>query len=288
MTDVFVSYKREDRERVEPLVEALTKTGLCVWWDREISGGQEWRQEITRELEASRCVIAVWSRGAVGEQGAFVRDEASRGLARGVLLPVRIDDVAPPLGFGECQALDLIGWRGSDRDTRILDVIATAQAIVQNQALPRLRWPKVKRMWRGLRYGSVGIFACGAVVVAGGSRICDVPAMRDVCVMLGVERTCKQTRESVRRYGYAARASDDGEPNETAAMATTLAEAQREAVGIVCPAPNSELLTLKSAKIEPEKWHCRQQDGKHYCAMDGWAVCTYDEQYVAVGVHCLK
>ena len=48
---VFVSYKREDRERVIPLVEALEAAGLEVWWDRFLRGGDSWREELTRRLE---------------------------------------------------------------------------------------------------------------------------------------------------------------------------------------------------------------------------------------------
>ena len=39
MTDVFVSYKAEDRRRVRPLVEALKADGYSVWWDEQIGGG---------------------------------------------------------------------------------------------------------------------------------------------------------------------------------------------------------------------------------------------------------
>ena len=47
MSDVFVSYKAEDRRRVKPLVEALQADGYAVWWDAQIGGGAAWRQ--TRE-----------------------------------------------------------------------------------------------------------------------------------------------------------------------------------------------------------------------------------------------
>jgi serine/threonine-protein kinase len=39
MSDVFVSYKAEDRRRVQPLVEALQADGLSVWWDAQIGAG---------------------------------------------------------------------------------------------------------------------------------------------------------------------------------------------------------------------------------------------------------
>ena len=46
MSDVFVSYKAEDRSRVAPLVQALEADGLSVWWDTQIAAGSEWRQDI--------------------------------------------------------------------------------------------------------------------------------------------------------------------------------------------------------------------------------------------------
>ena len=99
MSDVFVSYKAEDRARVRPLVDALEADGLSVWWDAHIGGGDEWRETIARHLDDARCVIVVWSKRSVGPEGRFVRDEAARSLKRGAYLPVRIDKVEPPLGL---------------------------------------------------------------------------------------------------------------------------------------------------------------------------------------------
>ena len=124
MTDLFVSYKAEDRARVAPLLHALQADGYSVWWDAEIGGGVQWREEICRHLDAARCVIVVWSKRSVGHDGNFVRDEATRALRRGVYLPVRIDKVDPPLGFGETQAIDLKGWKGDPSDRRYRTTLA--------------------------------------------------------------------------------------------------------------------------------------------------------------------
>ena len=130
MSDVFVSYKAEDRARVLPLVEALEADGLSLWWDAHLGGGDEWRDSIQEQLAAARCVIVVWSKRSVGRSGSFVRDEATRALRRHVYLPVRIDKVEPPLGFGETQAIPLIGWKGDRADPRYLAVLGAAQAII--------------------------------------------------------------------------------------------------------------------------------------------------------------
>ena len=119
MSDVFVSYKAEDRERLRPLVATLEAEGLSVWWDAHIGGGDEWRDAIARQLDEARCVIVAWSKRSTGKDGRFVRDEASRAVGRGVYLPILIDKVDPPLGFGETQCLSLTGWKGDRSDPRL-------------------------------------------------------------------------------------------------------------------------------------------------------------------------
>ena len=134
MSDVFISYKAEDRGRVRPLVDALESDGLSVWWDAHIGGGDEWRDTIARHLDDARCVIVVWSKRSVGPEGRFVRDEAARSLKRGAYLPVRIDKVEPPLGFGETQALPLSGWKGNRTDPRYLAVRNAARSMIGLEA----------------------------------------------------------------------------------------------------------------------------------------------------------
>jgi hypothetical protein len=145
--DVFVSYKRKDRRRVEPLVDSLRRAGLSVWWDPDIPGGMSWRQALIRHLDAARCVIVVWTEESVGVGGEFVQEEASRANARHVLLPVRLDDVSEPLGFGHIQSVDLTDWYGDVTDERLENVVAQAKSIVAGR-IPRPQPPN--RPWKGI------------------------------------------------------------------------------------------------------------------------------------------
>lgn len=108
MTDIFLSYAREDAKDAARLVEALKSEGWSVWWDDHIGIGTEFRTAISAELETARCVVVLWSKTSVAKQ--FVRDEASFGLKRGVLLPVRLDGTEPPIGFREIQTGSLETW----------------------------------------------------------------------------------------------------------------------------------------------------------------------------------
>ena len=127
MADIFVSYKAEDRKRIRPLVEALQSEGFSVWWDEQIGGGAAWRHTIEAELNTAKCVVVVWSKRSVGEEGTFVQDEATRAQHRHVYVPVTIDKVHLPLGFGETQALPLTGWHGDRSDAHYQAVLSAVQ-----------------------------------------------------------------------------------------------------------------------------------------------------------------
>jgi len=150
MSDVFISYKAEDRRRVQSLVQALQADGFSVWWDEQIGGGDAWRESIERELDAAKSVIVVWSKRSIGPEGRFVRDEASRAMERDVYLPVRIDNVRLPLGFGETQALPLTGWHGKTSDARYQAVLAAVRKCVgregDGKSQPAARAPVDRRM----------------------------------------------------------------------------------------------------------------------------------------------
>jgi hypothetical protein len=112
MADIFISYSRQDLTRVRPLANALSSHGWSVWWDPEIPAGRVFDQVIADALADARCVVVVWSKESIASN--WVREEADEGRRRGILIPVLLDNVRPPLGFGRIQAVDLGEWDSSD------------------------------------------------------------------------------------------------------------------------------------------------------------------------------
>jgi hypothetical protein len=111
VSDIFLSYAREDLPRVEPVVDALAKRGWSVWWDRTIIPGQVFARVIQAALDEARCVVVLWSRDSV--ESDWVTTEADDGQRRGILIPALLDDVVIPLAFRRIQAANLIGWHGA-------------------------------------------------------------------------------------------------------------------------------------------------------------------------------
>jgi antitoxin (DNA-binding transcriptional repressor) of toxin-antitoxin stability system len=109
VSDIFISYGREDRERAKRLAEALQGKGWSVWWDRNIPFGKRFDDVIAEALAAAQCVIVLWTPESV--RSHWVRTEAAEGAARDVLVPIRLDpDAEIPLEFKRLQTADLSDW----------------------------------------------------------------------------------------------------------------------------------------------------------------------------------
>ena len=109
MADIFVSYARADKARVAPLVAALEAQGWSVWWDPEITPGQEFDTQISAALDAAKAVIVVWTPASVDSR--WVRGEAREAADRGVLVPVRFDGARLPIDARAMHTTDLDDWK---------------------------------------------------------------------------------------------------------------------------------------------------------------------------------
>ncbi len=106
MSDIFISYVREDEARVHELADALARLGWSVWYDRALVPSEEYDERIEQELDAARCVIVVWSRESV--KSKWVRAEAGAADDQGKLIPVTFEsDVIPPLRFRQLDIAKL-------------------------------------------------------------------------------------------------------------------------------------------------------------------------------------
>jgi len=112
MSDIFISYKREEQPTAKRLAIALERHGWSVWWDPHLRVGEHFDDVIEEALRVSKCVIVMWSKQSVNSR--YVRDEATYALNKEKLIPVATEDVVPPFRFASLQTAQLEGWDGSD------------------------------------------------------------------------------------------------------------------------------------------------------------------------------
>lgn len=134
MADIFISYKREDRDWAETLAEALEEQGWTTWWDTSLSAGDIFDDVIEAELDKAHCVIVLWSAASI--KSHWVRTEAGEGLERGILVPVFIEKVRPPLAFRRIHTADLAGWSGVSNETSFKRLVYDVKRVIGPASRP--------------------------------------------------------------------------------------------------------------------------------------------------------
>jgi len=113
MTDVFVSYSSEDRERASAVAALLEEKGYSVWWDRELQGGQQFYDVIRRMLEDCRVAIVIWTSSSI--RSRWVLGEADTAATLQKLIPVRVDELPAseiPIAFRVIHTITLSDQKG--------------------------------------------------------------------------------------------------------------------------------------------------------------------------------
>jgi len=126
--DVFLSYAREDRSKIQELARLLQQAGWTVWWDHHIRVGTAFDREIEQALMKARAVIVAWSKHSV--ESDWVRAEAAFGLKQGKLLPLRLDDAMQPLRFMHTHSLNMTAWTGGEDHDGYRRLIADLSGMV--------------------------------------------------------------------------------------------------------------------------------------------------------------
>lgn len=128
MSDIFISYAREDRDKAELLAHIFERQNWGVWWDRVIPPGGKYADVIGAELASAKAVIVLWSHASVASD--WVKDEAQEGINRKILVPVLIDKVSPPYGFRQVQTADLSDWDGSPSHLELQALVKGVSSLI--------------------------------------------------------------------------------------------------------------------------------------------------------------
>lgn len=149
VSHVFISYASDDRSCARAVGAALEERGFEVWWDKErIHPSDDYGFVIREALDEAGCVVVLWSESSVVSH--YVRDEATRGRDRDILVPGKIDgieDADIPLGFGTIQYADLSRWNGSSGDSHFAELVASIEKITGAKARSWSK-PRVPTLFR--------------------------------------------------------------------------------------------------------------------------------------------
>jgi hypothetical protein len=133
MAEVFISYKREERARVEPFAACLAQLGVEVWFDAGLSSGDRFDTIILEKLKEAKAVLACWSPEATLSD--WVRSEAEYARQLGTYLPVFIIPCALPPPFTLIHTDDLSKWAGAANDAAWIKVVDRIAKMIGREAV---------------------------------------------------------------------------------------------------------------------------------------------------------
>jgi hypothetical protein len=116
MSDVFISYARDELPWAEKIKSALHEFGLEVFFDLDggIHAGDAFPERITQAVRSSKVVVACWSPLAL--QRPWVRRECLMARDLGKLVPLAVQRLAPrdlPAEFYDVSFVELHDFDGS-------------------------------------------------------------------------------------------------------------------------------------------------------------------------------
>jgi hypothetical protein len=173
VSDIFISYAREDRDKAKALAELFQEQDWSVWWDRKIPPGRSFDEVIEEELGAAKCVVVLWSKNSISSN--WVKGEAAEGLHRKILVPVRIQSANVPLEFRRLQTVDLSDWKGDAGDPELGGFLEAVAANIKGVVQRPLKGSQRKPMKTVLTVlAIVALLAAGFALykfAGGGARV---------------------------------------------------------------------------------------------------------------------
>lgn len=121
MTDVFISYKREERPRCERIAAKLRSLGLDVWFDARLQSGESFDREIERAIKEAKAVLVLWSPRSI--ESRWVRNEANTGLEGNKLVAVCLENMTLPVAFKDVHYELLTNPQFQDDDAAWLKIV---------------------------------------------------------------------------------------------------------------------------------------------------------------------
>lgn len=124
MSHIFISYNRSDEDKRDEVIQELSKGGYSyikgnLWYDKDgIKGGDEWYEEIKRNLDDSFLILLVLTENSI--KSHWVTFEYAYTASQDIpILPIRFDEANVsdmPISF-----INYVDW--SNFQTQLLDTV---------------------------------------------------------------------------------------------------------------------------------------------------------------------
>ena len=122
--DVFISYSREDKERVLELAARLRGAGISVWIDQGgIDGATLWGEEIVNALDGAKVLLLALTSAAARSHNV-TKEVVLVSERKGQILPVHLEPTTVPPGLKYALAgIQHIEYYNGDPDANLKSIL---------------------------------------------------------------------------------------------------------------------------------------------------------------------
>jgi hypothetical protein len=131
---LFISYARTDRPKVDRLAQQLRQVGNDVWIDIDLSGGQVWWDNILHQIRQADAFITVVTRSSLKSQACQVERQYAAQLGKPIL-PLTVEALNAEMLPSDISRLEIVDYSSPD-ETTAFRLIAAVNRLPAPPPLP--------------------------------------------------------------------------------------------------------------------------------------------------------
>lgn len=94
---LFVSYRKKDRELALALKQRLEQEGYTIWWDNDIPPGVDFGPVLNERLRSSDAIVTIWTKNSVQSKWVFFESMMACEMEKSV--PLQFENCEIPYGL---------------------------------------------------------------------------------------------------------------------------------------------------------------------------------------------
>lgn len=133
---IFVTYSRSCYPEVAALVKDLEDLGHEVWFDKDISGGQSWWDDILSQIRNCEVYVFSMAKDAIDSTACMRELKYAEALGKAPLPVLIKNDFSLPLAPRYISNVQYADYTKSDHKKAIIDLIKSLSSITPTTTLP--------------------------------------------------------------------------------------------------------------------------------------------------------
>lgn len=131
---IFISYSRNDEEKARQVVGDCTSMGHEVWFDRELSGGQSWWNQILEQIRGCELFVFILSPTSANSTACIREYTYADALGKRVL-PLLVGDVQINLLPPTLTQIHYVDYRQDSREA-VIGLVRALGSLPPERSLP--------------------------------------------------------------------------------------------------------------------------------------------------------